>query len=230
MKNKLVFSIIIGFTALILTMVMFTQFKTVTNTDITAIETMRESELRTELANTKQKYEEVESKLKEVEAKIQEHKAKIESNEDTAALLVNEVNEAEMYIGYTNVKGEGIQIILSDNDFRTIESYDIITLLNELKLAGAEALEINGQRITTYSEIVDVNGNILVNTSKISGPYIVKAIGDKKYLESAITIKGGYYDDMIANDKTISYETSNRIEIQKYNKELKLKYAKSVEE
>lgn len=230
MKNKLVFSIIIGFTALILTMVMFTQFKTVTNTDITAIETMRESELRTELANTKQKYEEVENKLKEVETKIEEHKVKIESNEDTAMLLINEVNEAEMYMGYTNLVGEGIQIVLSDNDLKSIESYDIITLLNELKLAGAEAIEINGQRITGYSEIVDVNGNILVNTSKISGPYIIKAIGDKKYLESAITIKGGYYDDMIANDKTISYEISNRIEIQKYDKELKLKYSQTVEE
>lgn len=229
MKNKIVFSLIIGFTALILTMVMFTQFKTVTNTDITAIETMRESELRTELANTKQKYEEVESKLQEVESKIAEHKAKIESNEDTAVLLINEVNEAEMYMGYTKLKGEGIQITLSDNEFKSIESYDIITLLNELKLAGAEAIEINGQRITSYSEIVDVNGNILVNTSKISGPYIIKAIGNKKYLESAITIKGGYYDYMIANEKIISYEVSDRIEIEKYNKELKLKNSKVVE-
>lgn len=226
MKNKLIFSIIIGFTALILTMVMFTQFKTVTNTDITAIETMRESELRTELANTKQKYEEVESKLQEVETKIAEHKAKINSNVDATTILLDEVNEAEMYMGYTNLRGEGIQIILDDNNLRSIESYDIIVLLNELRLAGVEAVEINGQRITAYSEIVDVNGNILVNTSKISSPYIVKAIGDKKYLESAITIKGGYYDNMIANEKTISYESSNRIEIQKYNKELKLKNSK----
>ena len=56
MKNKLILSIIIGFTALVLTMIMFTQFKTITNTDIIAIETMRESELRTELSNIKQKY------------------------------------------------------------------------------------------------------------------------------------------------------------------------------
>ena len=118
MKNKLVFSIIIGFTALILTMVMFTQFKTVTNTDITAIETMRESELRTEFANIKQKYEEVSNKLKEVEEKIKDHKDKIESNEDRAILLVNEVNEAEMYMGYTNLKGEGIQMgLVSRNSF-----------------------------------------------------------------------------------------------------------------
>lgn len=133
MKNKIVLSIIIGFTALILTMIMFTQVKTVTNTDIQAIETMRESELRTELSAVKQKYEEVKGKLDEVEGKIAEHKEKIESNEDTATLLVNEVNEAEMYVGYTNLKGEGIIITLSDNELKSIESYDIITLINELK-------------------------------------------------------------------------------------------------
>lgn len=230
MKNKLVLSIIIGFTALILTMVMFTQFKTVTYTDINAIETMRESELRTELSNIKAKYEEIQTKIDEVDSKIYEYRTKINSNEDSRVLLINEVNEAEMYAGYTEVQGEGISITLSDNDLKAIDSYDIITLINELKIAGAEAIEINGQRVTAYSDIVDVNGNILVNTIRISGPYTIKAIGDKKYLESAITIKGGYYDDMIANDKTISYETSNRIEIQKYQKDLKLKYSEIIKE
>ncbi len=225
MKNKIVFSIIIGFTALILTMVMFTQFKTINNTDITAIETMRESELRAELSNAKERYSETKNKLDEVKGKIAEYKAKRTSDEDKAELIAKETEEAEMYAGYKDVKGEGIIITLEDNDYRAIESYDIIVLINELKVAGAEAIEINGQRIIAYSEIVDVNGNILVNTSKISGPYVIKAIGDKKYLESAITIKGGYYDDMIANDKTIYYETSNKVEINKYDREINLKYS-----
>ena len=63
MKEKITMTISIGCAALILTMVMFTQFKTVDKTDITAIETMRETELRTELANWKTKYEEVETKM-----------------------------------------------------------------------------------------------------------------------------------------------------------------------
>ena len=229
MKNRLVFAIIIGFTALIFTMVMFTQFKTVDQTDISAIETMREAELRAELSESKTKYKEIETKLEEVNSKIKEYETKIQSNEDASNLLIKEVNQAETYLGYTDLEGEGIVITLEDNDYKSIESFDIITLINELKIAGAEAIEINGQRIISYSEIVDVNGKILINTTRISGPYVVKAIGDKKYLESAITIKGGYYDDMIANEKTISYELSNRIEVEKYNKELKLKNSKVIE-
>ena len=226
MKNRLVFSIIIGFTALIFTMVMFTQFKTVEQTDISAIETMREAELRAELSVAKEKNKEIETKLEEVNIKIQEYENKIQSNEDATNLLIKEVSEAETYLGYTDVEGEGIIITLSDNDYKSIESFDIITLINELKIAGAEAIEINGQRIIAYSEIVDVNGKILINTTRISGPFIVKAIGDRKYLESAITIKGGYYDDMIANDKTIQYEISNRIQINKFNQTLQLENSK----
>ena len=226
MKNRLVFAIIIGFTALIFTMVMFTQFKTVDQTDISAIETMREAELRAELSESKTKYKEIETKLEEVNSKIKEYESKIQSNEDASNLLIKEVSEAETYLGYTDLEGEGIVITLEDNDYKSIESFDIITLINELKIAGAEAIEINGQRIISYSEIVDVNGKILINTTRISGPYVVKAIGDKKYLESAITIKGGYYDDMIANDKTINYEISNRIEINKFNQTLELENAK----
>ena len=48
-------------------MIIFTQFKTVEETDITAIETMRETELREEIASWKTKYDEVDAKLKETD-------------------------------------------------------------------------------------------------------------------------------------------------------------------
>ena len=59
MGKNIKMTISIGCVALILTMLMFTQFKTVDETDIMAIETMRETELRSELANWKEKYEAV---------------------------------------------------------------------------------------------------------------------------------------------------------------------------
>ena len=63
MKGKLTLTITIGFTAFIFTMVMFTQFKTIEQTDITAIETMREAELRTELSKIKEKYADIQLNL-----------------------------------------------------------------------------------------------------------------------------------------------------------------------
>ena len=129
MKNRVVLAIIIGFTALIFTMVMFTQFKTVEKTDISAIETMREAELRAELSASKTKYKEIETKLEEVNLKIKEYESKIQSNDDATNLLIKEVRQAETYLGYTDLEGEGILITLQDNEYKSIESFDIITLI-----------------------------------------------------------------------------------------------------
>ena len=65
LKNKIKMSISIGFVAFVLIVLMYVQFKTVEETDITAIETMRETELRSELASWKTKYEELTTKMQE---------------------------------------------------------------------------------------------------------------------------------------------------------------------
>ena len=57
-KGKITVTITIGIAVLALSTVMFMQFKLVNETDITSIENMREEELRTELANWKELYNE----------------------------------------------------------------------------------------------------------------------------------------------------------------------------
>ena len=225
MNGKISVIISIGCAALILTMVMFTQFKTVEYTDIVAIETMRETELRSELAVWKEKYEEVQGKLNDTNNKIDEYKKQMSSEEDAEKLLEQELNESEKFVGYTDVQGEGIIITLEDNDFRNIERFDLISLVNELKIAGAEAISINEERVVTNTDIALINNSIiLVNSRRISGPYVVKAIGDKKYLESAITIKGGFLDEMSASEKTINYTVEDNIIINKFNGIITLDY------
>ena len=221
----------IGCTAFILTMIMFTQFKTVEKTDITAIETMREAELRTELADWKVKYEEIETRLTDAEAKVNEYQSQLANNAESSKILENEVADAEKYLGYTNLHCEGIVITLQDNDMYNIEYTDLLNLVNELNIAGAEAISINEERVVSMTDIVLINNRIvLVNGKRISGPYEVKAIGDKKYLESAITIKGGYKDRTEAEGKTISYTSENNIIIPAYQGNLTLEYAEVVKD
>ena len=57
-KGKITVTITIAIACFVLAMVMSMQFKVVKETDITSIETMREEELRSELANWKQLYKE----------------------------------------------------------------------------------------------------------------------------------------------------------------------------
>ena len=62
-KGKIAVIITMTVSCFALALIMSMQFKIVNQTDITSIENMRESELRTELANWKTKYEETDEKI-----------------------------------------------------------------------------------------------------------------------------------------------------------------------
>ena len=113
-KEKIVMSITIGIACFALMLVMFMQFKVVKQTDITAIETMRESELRLELANWNEKYNELNERYEELTSKIAEYKTEKESDAQTSQLLQTELEQLNEALGKTDVEGEGIVIQLTD--------------------------------------------------------------------------------------------------------------------
>ncbi len=194
-----------------------------------AIETMRETELRSELANWKEKYDTIDIEIQEREQRISEYKNELNNDANSAELLSNEVKEAETYLGYNDVQGQGIIITISDAG-QGIEYEQLLELVNELKNAGAEAISINDQRIVSTSYITLVNKSIiLIDDVKTSAPYEIKAIGDKKYLESALTIKGGYIDREKVS-VNIDYRTEDNILIRGYDGEISLKYSKEYKE
>jgi len=228
-RGKYVVTVTIGIICFILVFTMFVQFNTIEQTDLANIATMRETELREELAKWNTKYQDLEQKYEEDKVKLEEYKASLGTDVEAKALLEKELKQTNMLLGLTEVKGKGIEVKLMDNDEEDIEAYDLLELVNELRLAGAEAISINGERIVAMSEIVDINYSfIVVNGNRISSPYVVKAIGDQTYLESGLTAKEyGYMDNIIkGNGKTATLERVDSLVIPKYIGELKMEYAK----
>lgn len=226
-KGKIVMSISIGLSCFVLTMVMFMQFKVVNQTDITSIETMRESELRAELSNLKEKYEDVNTKNEEVNKTLQEYRNKEKSDNETSTLLQKELQQINIELGKTNVEGEGVTITLKEthNNDTTITADDLLVIVNALKLAGAEAISINEERIINISDIVEINNSFIkINGRRILAPYVIKAIGPQTYLESSLLGSGGYIDELKSNGYEVSIEKSSKISINKYADEIKSKY------
>ena len=223
-KEKNVLILTISIMALILVCVMFMQFKVVNETEIAQIESMREAELEEALSNWKEKYKEAYNKLLDTNEKIIEYDEKKQSNEETKKLVNKELAEAKTNFGLTAVEGEGVIITLIDTEELAYDADDLLELVNELRDAGAEAISINGQRIVNISDIVTIATRIRVNSKNISSPYEIKAIGDRTYLKSALTIKNGYYDIKQKNEYKISIEEKANIEINKYSKNIELKY------
>ena len=230
-KEKIFMSIIIGVACAILMTVMFAQFKTIEETDITGIETAREEELRTMISSWKSKYEETSEKLEETNKKINEYQEKVSSNQESSELLEQELLQTNKLVGKTEVTGEGIIITLSDNNETTILDTDLLKLINELRLAGAEAISINDVRVVGMTDIVEVNDTILVNEERVVSPYVVKAIGNPDYLSSILNLKdSGFVDRYKNSGKSVKMETSKKVQIKKYNGEMTYKYMKEVEE
>ena len=224
-KDKIIMIITISIMALILSCVMFAQFRIVEETDLAQIENMREEELRRSIAEWKEKYEKTIEKILSTNEKVQEYEEKQESNKETKELVQKELSEAKETFGLTNVEGEGIIITLTDTDEMAYTGNDLLYLLNELRAAGAKAISINDERIINTTDIADISSRyIRVNSNKISAPYIVKAIGDKTYLKSALTIKNGYVDLKEKEGYKISLQEKNNIKINKYSKDVTLKY------
>ena len=208
--------------------VMSMQFKIINQTDIMEIENMRETELRTELASWKAKYEEAQSKNEETKTKIQEYRQTQQSNEETEKLIDTELEQVNKTLGKTDVEGEGIEIIIRESEneeISQINADDLLVIVNSLKLSGAEAISINEERIINMSDVVMINDTFIkINGQRILAPYVIKAIGNQTYLESALLGNGGYVDELKKIGHNISIEKENKIKIVKYKDEIKLKY------
>lgn len=227
-------TVTIGLVCFVLTYVMFMQFRTVEQTNITEIENLTEKDLREKIASWKAKYEEVNEKLAESNEKLTEYKAKREGNLEASELLDKELLQAKIIAGETDVRGDGVIVRLNNTtDTDEISADTLILLINELNLAGAEAISINDQRIVNMSDIVDIYTTdgahfILVNKKRVISPYVIKVIGDQKYLESALTTKTVGFIDQFSENATL--EKQNDIIIKGYSGEIQMEYTTIKEE
>ena len=231
-KGKLTMTIIISLMCLILTTLIFIQFKTIKQTDITSLENMREDELRKEISTIKQKAEEINKQINETNLKIKEYQETISTDKEASELLAEELEKQNNLLGKNAVEGSGVIITLTDTRAQRITSEDLRELLNQLKMAGAEAISINGHRIVYDSYIVDI-GNTYIRINGQEGlvsPYEVKAIGNPTYLESGLSKKQyGYIDTKLEEGKDVTLVRKDKIVIDKYVGDLNMEYAKGAE-
>lgn len=228
-KDKITISIVFGIISMFLVIVMSVQLKTISQTDITSLESMQEEELRNEILDLKEKNSEIEKKIAENEEKINEYRETLNNNQKASELLDSELHEYEEQIGLTDVTGEGVILTLTDTDIRSYGPSNLVDFINELKYSGATAISINDNRIINTTEIVEISKRyILLNgDQRISSPFVIKAIGDKQKMLETLNLKDEGYIDLYRNGEyDIKIEESNNITINKYNKEIKFEYIK----
>jgi len=89
--------------------------------------------------------------------------------------------------GVVPARGPGVQVVADDapdavSDRNKVLDSDLQKLVNGLWQAGAEAISINGERLTALSAIRHAGSAITVNYTSLSRPYRVLAVGNPKTL------------------------------------------------
>lgn len=102
------------------------------------------------------------------------------------------------FAGLRAVRGPGLVVELSDSALResptgdpndlVIHEQDLQAVVNALWAAGAEAVAINGERITARSAVRCVGNTLLLHGSVYAPPYRVAAIGDAVALEQGLSL------------------------------------------
>lgn len=91
--------------------------------------------------------------------------------------------------------GPGIVLTVSDPE-DVVDAADLLDAVQELRDAGAEAMQINDVRIVGSSSFIDSSDGIVIDGEVVAAPYLIRAIGDPDTLASALAIPGGVIEGL----------------------------------
>jgi uncharacterized protein YlxW (UPF0749 family) len=101
---------------------------------------------------------------------------------------VARMRRLEVVTGYLPVSGPGVRVVVDDapdgDASQMVRDEDLAMLVAGLWRAGAEAIAINGQRLTVLSSISNTGPAVHVNTRPVNAPYTVSAVGDTRSLQA----------------------------------------------
>lgn len=124
-------------------------------------------------------------RLRERNVGLQERLGQVTS---TAQATVARMRRLETNTGFVAVSGPGVRATVDDapngDPAQAVRDEDLALLVDGLWSAGAEAIAINGQRLTTLSAIRNSGPAIHVNGRPLAPPYTVLAIGDTRTLQA----------------------------------------------
>ena len=230
-------AIVLGVMCLILTIAICIQIKTVNSNGTTTSSNKNLNDLKTQVLKMKEKYEDTYQKLDNVQKELEEARNKVTSNDEELKSLEEKIRKYNVLSGTTEVTGQGVRITVTDatNSINSlidpieliVHDTDILEIVNELKNAGAEAIEVNGQRIAINTAI-SCDGNVIViNGEKVSYPFEIKAIGLPERL-GTLNRPGGYLNELEEYGIKTTFKEEEKTTIPKYIGITSFKYAKTV--
>jgi uncharacterized protein YlxW (UPF0749 family) len=131
-------------------------------------------------------------------------RALIEAQQQAAAIaLLN---------GSVPASGPGVQVTIIDPQ-GTVPPSMLLGAVQELRGAGAEAIEVNGVRVVAASYVVGSAGDVEVDGKELTSPYVLLAIGPTDDLAAALTASGSLVNDVSRAGGSARVDGLERVEV-----------------
>ena len=231
--NKKQVAITLGIMCFLLTIAICVQLKTMSSANSTVSQTLSDNELRDEVLRMKERYDNAYADLENAQKELEKVRQEATQDNGTAEAKEQELKENNMLLGNTDVTGEGVEVFLEDAtttdnnlnaSLQIIHYDDLQRVINELKNAGAEAIEVNGQRIINTTAITCEGNIIKVNGERIGSPFTIKAIGSQSLLYGALERAGSWLDQIRNDGNTARVTRVDNITISRYTGVISYEY------
>jgi uncharacterized protein YlxW (UPF0749 family) len=137
--------------------------------------------------------QEFKSTLAELRQELAERQQAAAAQTDRLQILKVELDRQRLLAGLIPVQGPGVRVTLDDSRVRIppgadqnayiIHEYDLRDIVNLLWTAGSDAIAINDERLVSTSSVYCVGSTVMVNNTRLSPPYTIRAIGNPRVLQ-----------------------------------------------
>ncbi|MFF4994916.1 DUF881 domain-containing protein [Streptomyces sp. NPDC000656] len=169
-------------------------------------------------------------RLEDEKQRLEDQRKELESSSNQAEEARRQTIEKERQLGIlagtVAAQGPGITLKITDPKGQ-VQSDQLLDTLQELRAAGAEAIQVNGVRIVASSFFSDEGGGIGIDGKKITQPYEFKVIGKPQDLEPALNIPGGVVQTLEKEQATVAVTRSAKIVVDALRAAKQPDYARS---
>ncbi|WP_425836425.1 DUF881 domain-containing protein [Streptomyces fractus] len=174
-------------------------------------------------------------RLEDEKQGLVDQRTELESSSDQADEARKQTAEKQKQLGIlagtTAAQGPGITMTVTDTK-GAVEADMLLDAIQELRAAGAEAIQVNDVRVVANTYLTDGSGGkgISVDGHRISRPYRFKVIGKPQDLEPALNIPGGVVQTLEKEQATVAVSRSGKIVVDALRSAQRPDYARSSSE
>ena len=213
-RSRLAFGSLAILLCLVLGVAIVTQVRETKSGD--SLDTARPADLLVLLDSLRQREATLNTEVAELQNTLNAMQAS--GNTDQAAIKSAQARLAALSIlvGAVGATGPGVTVKIEDPG-PGVAPEAMLDVINELRAAGAEAIEINdghqSVRVGVDTWVAGVPGSLTIDNKALSPPYSILAIGDPPTLAAAMNIPGGAEDSIKRVGGRMSVQQADRIDV-----------------